>query len=162
MWDVFYLPYPRNKEKNWDIFLNQSRFNLDYVKNHVKVFQKYSKADKYMVQNLTWSGVYLRNTLSSAILQKALKLLLLTATGPDVYVATMNAILSDSFDYLAETLKHVNSLKFKDFPGENFTDCCDAILVYAERLEISGAFNTKHLGCIIRIFDDTSDSRFRL
>ena len=28
MWDVFSLPDPRNKEKKWDLLLNQSRFSL--------------------------------------------------------------------------------------------------------------------------------------
>ena len=115
-----------------------------------------------MVQNLTWSGVYLRNTLSSAILQRVLKLVLLTATVPDVYVATMNTILSDSYDYLVENLNHMKSLKLKDRQGKNSVDCCDVILVDAERLESSGAFKTEQLGCIIHIFEDTSDSRFRL
>ena len=32
----------------------------------------------------------------------------------------------------------------------------------AERLESAGAFKPDHLGYIIRIFEDTSDSRFRL
>ena len=31
-----------------------------------------------------------------------------------------------------------------------------------ERLESAGAFKPKHLGYITRIFEDTSDSRFRL
>ena len=82
------------------MFLHQSRFPLYYVKYHVKSLQKVSKADKYMVQNLTWSGVYLRSTLSSDILQKVLTLVPLTATGPKVYVATMTTVLSDSYDSL--------------------------------------------------------------
>ena len=56
----------------------------------------------------------------------------------------------------------MKSLKLKSYPGENVTDCCAAILVDAERLESAGAFNPEHLGYIIRIFEDTSDSRFRL
>ena len=31
----------------------------------------------------------------------------------------------------------------------------------AERLESAGAFKPEHLGYITRIFEDTSDSRFR-
>ena len=31
-----------------------------------------------------------------------------------------------------------------------------------ERLESAGAFKTNHLGYIIRIFEDTSDSRFHI
>ena len=100
MWDVFSLLDPRNKEKRWDILLHQSRFPLDYVKIHVQSLLKGSKADQYVVQNLTWSGVYLRSTLSNTLLQKVLTLVPLTATGPEVFVATMTTFLSDSYDAL--------------------------------------------------------------
>ena len=62
MWDVFSLTDSHNKEKRWDILLNQSRFPLEYVKYHVQRLLKVSEADQYVVQNLTWSGVYLRST----------------------------------------------------------------------------------------------------
>ena len=86
---------------------------------------------------------------SNTLLQKVLELVTLTETGPEVYVATMTTVLSDYYDYLVETLNHMNSLKIKDNPGENFTDYCDTILVDAEHLGSAGAFNTKHLGYII-------------
>ena len=86
----------------------------------------------------------------------------LTATGPEVYVAIMTTFLFDYYDALEETLNHMKSLKLKIYPGENVTDCCAAILVDAERLESAGALKPEHLGYRIRIFEDTSDSRFRL
>ena len=115
-----------------------------------------------MVQKLNWYGVYLRSTLLYYLLQEVLKLVLPTATGPEVYVATMTTIFSNSYDYFVETLNHMRSLKLKDNPGENFTDCCDENLVNEERLESAGAFNTKHLGYIIRIFEYNYVSRLCL
>ena len=53
----------------------------------------------------------------------------------------------------------MKSVKPKSYPGENVTDCYDAILVDAERLDSAGAFKPEHLGYITRIFEDTSDSR---
>ena len=103
MWDVFSLPYPRNKNKRWDLLLHQSRFTLEYVKRHVQSLLKGSESDQYVVQNLTWSGVYLRSTLSNTIIQKVLTLLPLTETGPEVFFATMTTLLSDSYDALEET-----------------------------------------------------------
>ena len=89
-------------------------------------------------------------------------MVLLTATGPEVFFATMTIFLSDSYDALEETLNHMNSLKLKSYPGENVKDCCAAILVDAERLESAGAFKPEHLVYITRIFEDTSESRFRV
>ena len=128
MWDVFYLPGSRNKEKGWDLILHQSRFPLDYVKIHVLSFLKSSKADQYVAQNLTWSGVYLRSTLSNTLLQKVLTLVPLTATGLEVFVSTMTTFLSDYYDALEETLNHMKSLKLKSYPVENVTDCCYKVL----------------------------------
>ena len=114
-----------------------------------------------MVQNLPWSGVYLRSNFSSDLIQKVLKLAPLTETVPEVYVATMTTVLSNSYDSLVETLNHTKSLKLKDNPGDNVADC-DAILVDAKRLESDGTFKPDHLGYIIRILEDTYDSIFRL
>ena len=53
IWDVLFILDPRNKKKKWDLFLNHYIFTLYCVKQYVKSLQKGSKADKYMVQNLT-------------------------------------------------------------------------------------------------------------
>ena len=98
MGDVFSLP------ERWDLLLHQSRFPLDYVKSHVQSLLIVSEADQYVVQNLTWSGVYLRSTLSNNLLQKVLTLVPLTATGPEVYVAITTTFLSDYYDALEEPL----------------------------------------------------------
>ena len=47
MWDVLSLPDPRNKENKWDLLIHNYRFPLEYVKLHVKSFQKGSESDKY-------------------------------------------------------------------------------------------------------------------
>ena len=74
----------------------------------------------------------------------------------------MTTFISDSYVALEETLTHIKSLKLIIYPGENVTDCSAAILVDAEHLESDGAFKTENIGYINRIFEDTSDSRFRL
>ena len=86
----------------------------------------------------------------------------LIATRPEVFVATMKKFISEYYDVLEETLTHMKSIKLKNYPGENITDFCVTILVDAERLESSGAFKPEHLGYITSIFEDTSDSRFRI
>ena len=70
-----------------------------------------------MVQNLKWSGVYLSSTLSNALLQKVQTLVVLTETGPEVYVAIINKFISGSDYNLEETLNHTNSIKLKSYPG---------------------------------------------
>ena len=92
------------------------------MKGHVQSLQKGSDTYQYLVKNLTWSGVFLRSTLSNTLLQKVLTLVPLTATGPEVFVATMTKFLSDSYNVLVETLTHMKSLKLKNYPGEKVKD----------------------------------------
>ena len=100
--------------------------------------------------------------MPNTLLQKVLTLVPLTATVSEVFVATMTTFISDSYDALEETLTHMKSLKLKRYTEENVTDWCAGILVDAERLESARAFKPEHLGYITHIFEDTSDSRFRL
>ena len=106
--------------------------------------------------------MFLSSILSNTPLQKVMTLLPLTATGPEVFVSTMNTFLSYSYDALEETLNHMKSLKLKRYPGENVTYCCAEILVDYERLEIDGDFKPENLGYTTRIFEDTSDFGFRI
>ena len=101
----------------WDIFLHYSRPPLDYVKLHVKIIQKGSEADPYVVQNLTGSVVYLRSSLSNTLLQNVLKLVPLTETGPEFFVATMTTFIFKSYDALEKILTRMKSLKLTFFQG---------------------------------------------
>ena len=86
----------------------------------------------------------------------------LTATVPEVYVATITIIISDSYYSLMDNLNQMNNLKLKDHPGRDAAYCHDAILENVEGLESSGAFKPEHLGYIISIFENTYYSRFNL
>ena len=83
--------------------------------------------------------------MSNTLLQKVLTLVPLISTVPDVFVSTITTFLSDSYDYLENSLTHMNSLKLKSYPGENVTYFCAEILVDAKRLDSARAFNPDHL-----------------
>ena len=57
-WGVFCLSGTSQLRETWDIFLNKYIFNMDDVKLYINDLRRGSKADNYMVQNLTWKGVY--------------------------------------------------------------------------------------------------------
>ena len=92
------------------------------MKHRVEILEKFYEADQYVVQKLTWSGLYLRITLSNTILQKVLTLVPLTETRPEVFFTTMTTFLSNTYDDLEETLSHMKSIKLKSYPGENVVD----------------------------------------
>ena len=130
------------------------------MKNHVKNLQEGFKVDQYVVQNLVYLGVCLKNNLSNNLLQKVLSLVPLTVTGTEVSVNTISTFLFNPYDALEETITHMKSLKIKIYPGENVTDLCAKILVDSERLESAGDLNPEQRGYITRIFEDSPDSRF--
>ena len=86
----------------------------------------------------------------------------LTATGPEVFVASMTTFLSNSYDDLEETLTHMKILKLKIYPGENVTYCCAEMLVDADCPESARALKHEQIGYITRVFEDTSYSGFCL
>ena len=92
--------------------------------------------------------------MSNDLLQKVLTLVPPTATGPEVYVATMTNIISDSYYSMMDNLNQMKNLKLKDHPDRYAADCHDKILVNVESLESDGAFKPEHLGYIIRIFEN--------
>ena len=102
------------------------------------------------------------STLSNTLLRKVLALVPLTATGPEVYVATTTTIISEYCYSLVDTLNHIMNLKLKNNPGRYVADCYDEILVNVESLESAGAFKPDYLGYIIHIFDNTSNSILHL
>ena len=59
-------------------------------------------------------------------------------------------------------MNHLKYLKLKDHLGENVAECCAEILVDAERLDSTVAFNPKNLNYITYIFDNTSDTIFHI
>ena len=74
----------------------------------------------------------------------------------------MTKFTSDYHVALEQTLTHMKSIKLKNYPGGDVTDCCAAILADSERLESDGAFKLEHLDYMTRIFEYTYDSRSRL
>ena len=59
-------------------------------------------------------------------------------------------------------MNQMKNLKLKDHPGRDAADYHDEILVNVKSLESAGAFKPEHLGYIINIFENTSNSRFQI
>ena len=88
--------------------------------------------DQYVVQNLTLSRAYLKSTLANNLLQKVLTLVPMIATRTEVYVNIMTTFISNYYNNLKDTLKHLKSLKLMRYYWENVAYFCSAILVSAD------------------------------
>ena len=118
------------------MFKDHGRLPFEHVKNHVELLRKdETRADSYVIQNLSRSGQFLRNTLHNELLAKVLRYVPITASGPEIFMATVTVCLSDSYDALEQTKTELKAIKLKDFPGENVQHCVAKILDLCERLE---------------------------
>ena len=89
-------------------------------------------------------------------------MVLLTATGPEVYVTTRTAVLSNYYASLEDTLNHLKCLKLKDLLRDNVEECYAEILVDAKQLESAISIKPEHIGYTTNIFKSTSDPRFHI
>ena len=104
-------------------------FLFEHVKNHIEVLRKdETRADSYVIQNLNWSGQFLRNILHDEFLAKVLRYVPITASGPEIFMATVIVCFSDSYDALEQTKIELKTIKLKNFPSENVQDCVAKIL----------------------------------
>ena len=102
-------------------------------------------------------------TLSTPeLLDKVLREVPLNASGPEMFVAIMTVCFSDSYEALEETKAELRKMKLTDFAGENVVECAAKVLRLAERLDSAGEFDPNLLCAIVRIFEHTSDERFKL
>ena len=162
MWDVFNMQDPHSPGRSWDLFQFHSRFPLHYVQDYIAHLRQSEEIDRFITENLTWSAEYLFNTLSHGLHSKVLREVELTSSGPEVFVATMNVITSDSYDAMQETEKKLKEIKLKDFPGENVEDACAQIVTLSETLEGAGYWRHELLADISKVFEESSDTHFKL
>ena len=163
MWDVFLIPDPANKSISWDLFKKHGRFTLTYVKQVIaERMSKRDWADQSALANLNWSGQYMRNVISAELLTKVLKDVEITASGPEVFIAIMRIMFTDSYDATESWKTELKCLQLTNFPGENIADCCTKVVELSERLDSAGHFNPELLSAIRKIFEQGTDRQFEL
>ena len=158
MWDVFSIPDPKNKQVKWDLFSHLGRLPLDAISQHVKDLR--ANADKYIIDNLDWSGDYLRASLHSTLLSKVLDRLPISASGPEVLSATHAVIQSSTFEVMEDVRDQLKAISLSNYPGENIDKCCAAQLVLLQRMEDAGYYQPEHLSFVTRCWKKCSDPAF--
>jgi len=160
MWDIFHLQDQKSK-KYYDLFAHHARFSLEEVKQLVEN-TLVSRKCPYINENLDWSGQYIRNSLSADLLQKLLREVSISASGPVTLVALLRLVQLDSYEAMELTKEKLKKLTLKNYPGENVEQCCADIVMYAEQLDSAGSFEAPLLCSIAKTFESASEERFRL
>ena len=115
---------PYKKVRKWGVIFDQCRFPLYCVKLKVKSLNKGYTVDKYVVINMTWSGLYMSITFSNNIIQKVLTIVSMIVTVTKFYTDTMKPF-SPTPKYFRKTIYHLKIIKLKSWMVDNFTDLCN-------------------------------------
>eukprot|EP00957_Ditylum_brightwellii_P151136 11507983-Ditylum_brightwellii.AAC.1 len=78
------------------------KVKLSEIKQYIAKVK--ATADKYTLQNLSWSGTYLLNSISNVLAKKVLQKVSITDSSPEILVAIVASFGTFSFDSM-EKLK---------------------------------------------------------
>jgi hypothetical protein len=157
LYDIFVIVNPAGKK--FDLFSSHSLFLEDDIKEHVMALR--ATGCLLVIENLMYSGTYLRNSIDATLYQKVIEDSGVNATGPEVFGSLMKILYSDSFEAIDQCRATLKTIHLSDFPGENVELCCSKIELLAERLDCAGAFDMDQLLIVVKIMEGAADERFR-
>ena len=97
----------------------------------MKTSESIKRAYQYNLQDMNWSGTYLRSVLSSDGITKLLNITVLNSSWTEVFMSTMVIVMVYSYKALEYTLTHKKNRRWAYFPGENVSDLCASIVADA-------------------------------
>ena len=139
MYDVFLFEDPNDPTLKYDLFRNHSRATLDQVRQHWDHEVAAGRTDHYTNENLMYSGIYIRSTISSDLLQALYNDINATTNGPVTLIALLRLIYYDGYDSIEALKSELKSIELKKYSGENVIDCCVKIIEICERLDTAEA-----------------------
>ena len=89
MFHLFLMPDPIIPNKTYDLFRNHSRFTLDQVKDYHAIRENNNEVDNYELQNLTYSGIYIRDSVGPELLHQIFQEIGTNAIGPTTFIIVM-------------------------------------------------------------------------
>ena len=93
LFDIFVIVNTEGQE--FDLFSSHSLFLEDDIKTHVDTLR--ATGCLLVIENLMYSGTYLRNSIDATLYQKVIEDSSINATGPEVFGLLMKILHSDSF-----------------------------------------------------------------
>lgn len=156
MFSEFLVPNPAGGDK-----LDTVRFHSKITKEQMAAHVSNLKAtgDRYIIQNLGFSGDLIRDSLSPEPLGKLLREVSIDASGPDSFAALMRITHSDSYPAMQKVKRELENIKLSNYKGEDVEACCDDILMHCDQLDAAGALVPDLLCTIVQIFEGSQDHR---
>ena len=122
LFDLFVIVNTTTTGQEFDLFSSHSLFLKDNVKAHVATLC--ATGCLLIIENLMYSGTYLRNSIDATLYQKFIEDSDANATGPEVFGSLMKILYSDSFEAIDQCCATLKMINLSDFHGENVEQCC--------------------------------------
>ena len=117
MWDVFRILEPFDTTKTWDLFHHTARLKLLTVVSHVEELRK--TGDKYIINNMDWSGEYLQTYMDLTILTKVLSHVNVDAYRPGIMASLIIFIYDSNFEIMDKVKYKLAATNLSDFTVED-------------------------------------------
>ena len=160
MFDVFL--YEAADGTKYDLFKNHSRVTVAQLQQYWDdILADNARSDRFIRDNLKWSGEYIRKTVSQPILERLLNETKTTTIGPVTLVALLRVIYSDGYDAIELLKQDLKKIEWTQFPGEDVEACCVSMMDICDRLDAADAFQQEFLCTMTCIFELSSERRFQ-
>jgi hypothetical protein len=109
LFDLFVIINTTAGGQNFDLFSSHSLFLEDDIKAHAATLR--ATGCLLIIENLMYSGTYLRNSIDATLYQKFIEDSGVNTTGPEVFGLLMKILYSDYFEAIDQcraTLKMIN------------------------------------------------------
>ena len=157
MWDVFQYQLPKSK-KMICLIENMGKVKLSEIRKHITSIK--ASADKYALQNLSWSGTYLLNSISNVMAKKVLQKDSITDAGPEILMAIVASFGTFTFDSMEKLKSSIKNIKLSSYAGENSVSMNLEIRAVCDRLWGAGYWDKYLLHYIASKYLQCSDEVF--
>ena len=113
MFNVFCIK--DDNDDDFNLFQKHARFTLNEVKHYLNKRETYGLVDTFEFENLTYSGMFIRNSIGPDLLHQLHQEVGISASGPVTFVALMRIIFSDGYDAIEEIKMRLKNIKLSTF-----------------------------------------------
>lgn len=159
MFNVFKMADPLDPTIKLDSFKSASQFPLTFVASCVNNY-KSTTSDDCELDNCEMSAACIKNSISTALLEKVVQKIGAKATGPECLAAPENVICSDGHNAVQKCKDDLKKLNVKNHPAKNINSLCDDIIALRDCFGSTGKFNSSLLCDVCGVFEGGSESCF--
>ena len=149
------------QEMGEELFTYHRKYTREQVKTEIDQ-RLQTTFDAYAKTALEDSAKWLVNSLDDTLKTSLHHVLDTPMTGPELWMAIVDEVMSDSLQRVDDLVKEFEGLKLTKYKGENVAEYCEEAGNKLVQLEKDDALPRMHLLAIINVFCDCSVMDFKI